>query len=145
MALVCSGACGADLLALDAAGELGLRRRMVLPFEPARFRAGSVTDRPGLWGPLFDQTVAQIEAAGDLVVLGHAGNLDEAYVAVNRAIFDEAARLAHTDPDGRVRAVVVWEGRSRGPGDLTDSFAREARVRGLDVVEILTHDDRPDR
>ena len=36
-ALVTSGACGADLLAQDVAGELGLSRRMVLPlpFAPA--------------------------------------------------------------------------------------------------------------
>src|SRR5947209_320182 len=53
-ALVCSAACGADLLALEAAEELGLRRRILLPFAPDRFRATSVTDRPGEWGPLFD-------------------------------------------------------------------------------------------
>jgi hypothetical protein len=40
-ALVCSGACGADLLALDVAGALGLRRRLVLPFEPDRFHQNS--------------------------------------------------------------------------------------------------------
>ncbi len=40
--LVCSAACGADLLALEVAGDLGLRRRIVLPFERDRFREISV-------------------------------------------------------------------------------------------------------
>ena len=29
--LVCSGSCGADLLALEVAGELGIARSMVIP------------------------------------------------------------------------------------------------------------------
>ena len=56
-ALVCSAACGANLIALEAAGELGIRRRIVLPFEPARFRETSVIDRPGDWGPAFDRII----------------------------------------------------------------------------------------
>src|SRR4051812_11745538 len=55
--LVCSAACGADLLALDEAERLGLRRRIVLPFAPDRFRETSVADRPGDWGRMFDRLV----------------------------------------------------------------------------------------
>ena len=51
VALVCSAACGADLVALEQAKQLGLRRRIVLPFAPERFRETSVVDRPGDWGP----------------------------------------------------------------------------------------------
>src|SRR5947209_15289312 len=47
IALVCSAACGASLLALEEAGRLGIRRRIVLPFSPDRFRETSVVDRPG--------------------------------------------------------------------------------------------------
>src|SRR5919107_327719 len=68
-ALVCSAACGADLLALEAAGALGLRRRVVLPFAPERFRETSVVDRPGDWGPIFDGVIEAAQTAGDLVVL----------------------------------------------------------------------------
>jgi hypothetical protein len=53
--VVASAACGSDLLALDEAGALGLRRRIVLPFDRARFRMTSVVDRPGDWGALFDR------------------------------------------------------------------------------------------
>jgi hypothetical protein len=48
-AIVCAAACGADLIALDEAGKLGVRRRVVLPNPKARFRANSVVDRPGAW------------------------------------------------------------------------------------------------
>ena len=48
--LIRSAACGADLLALDIAGEFGVERHVVLPFAVQAFRASSVTDRPGEWG-----------------------------------------------------------------------------------------------
>jgi hypothetical protein len=35
--LVCSAACGADLLALQAAQLLGIRSRIVLPYDPLHF------------------------------------------------------------------------------------------------------------
>src|ERR1019366_7008755 len=61
-ALVSSAACGADLIALSEAGKLGLRRRVVLPFERSRFRDTSVTDRPGDWGPLYDQVLDAVRS-----------------------------------------------------------------------------------
>src|SRR3984957_6214255 len=86
-ALVCSAACGADLVALEEAERLGLRRRIVLPFPPERFRETSVTDRPGDWGPVFDRLVAAAEAAGDLVILQSTGDdNDAAYAAAVQAI-----------------------------------------------------------
>jgi hypothetical protein len=68
-ALVCSAACGADLVALEEAERLGLKRRVVLPFPPERFRKTSVTDRPGDWASVFDRVIAAAESTGDLVVL----------------------------------------------------------------------------
>jgi hypothetical protein len=62
--LVSSGACGADLIALSEAGQLGLRRRVILPLERERFRDTSVTDRPGEWGPLYDQVLDESESGG---------------------------------------------------------------------------------
>jgi len=137
--LVCSAACGADLLALEAAGRLGLRRRVVLPFTPDRFRGTSVTDRPGAWGDLYDDAIGAVLAAGDLVVLNEVGSDDDAYAATTRAILDEAQALAaRAAPAGQVSAVIVWDGSPRGPGDLTAGFADEARTRGIPVSEIST-------
>jgi hypothetical protein len=144
-ALVCSAACGADLLALEAAEGLGLRRRVVLPFAPERFRESSVIDRPGDWGPSYDRTIEAVTRAGDLVVLVGAGEGGVAYAAANERILDEALRLASVGaaPQGTIPpeigfAVIVWDGRSRGDDDVTERFAASARRRGMVVEEVLT-------
>lgn len=135
--LVCSGACGADLLALDAAGELSVRRRLILPFEPPRFRRTSVVDRPGDWGPLFDRTVTELQAAGELAILGLDGEENESYRQTNAKILDEAEQ-AGRDLGIEVIAFVVWDGQPRGEDDFTQLFARAAAARGLRVIEIPT-------
>src|ERR1700722_7117619 len=68
--LVCSAGCGADLVALEQAERLGLRRRIVLPFAADRFLVSSVTDRPGNWEAVFNRQVAAAAAVGYLVVVG---------------------------------------------------------------------------
>jgi len=138
-ALVCSAACGADLVALREAGLLGLRRRIILPFDAASFRQSSVVDRPGDWGPLFDTVVTELSAA-DLVVLDYPPGDDASYAAANTAILDEAEALGRLAGEP-VCAVTVWEGRSRGEGDLTQAFGDAARARGLRVVDVLTMKD----
>ena len=135
-ALVSSAACGADLIALSEAGQLGLRRRVILPFERRRFRETSVTDRPGEWGPLYDQVLDAVEAAGDLVILQN-GSDDEAYSAANRAILDEAVAMAKAVHQSAI-AVLIWDGVSRGDHDLTEEFGAEARKRGLAVTQVRT-------
>jgi hypothetical protein len=143
-ALVCSAACGADLVALEVAGELGLRRRVVLPFDAAKFRGTSVTDRPGDWGPLYDRIIEEMRQAGDLVVNEGAGAGDEAYAAANERILEESLCLADFPPgSGSVPiatalGVIVWEGQSRGPGDATERFATSARLCGFGIEQVLT-------
>ena len=134
-ALVCSGACGADLLALDAARRLGIRTRVVLPFGRERFRRTSVIDRPGDWGALFDEIVAAAEKNGDLVELAADGDDDQAYLLATDRIVSEARALAG---NGRALAVVVWEGAPRGAGDITEAFRRKTRAAGMDELEIRT-------
>ncbi|HET8646464.1 MAG TPA: hypothetical protein VFO85_13300, partial [Vicinamibacteria bacterium] len=139
-ALVCSAAAGTDLLALDAARELGLRARVVLPFDRVRFRAASVADRPGDFGHLYDHLLDMAAARGDLVTLAGAAGSEAAYGAAGDAILDEAARLAA--PDVPV-AVVAWDGCSRGAGDHTAAFANAARRRGWTLVEVPTRPAAP--
>jgi hypothetical protein len=135
-ALVSSAACGADLLALVEAGQLNLRRRVLLPFDRERFRGTSVVDRPGEWGPVFDRVIDEVSARGDLIVID-GGDGDEAYAAANEAILDEAERLAH-GADAPAAAAVVWDGKARGEGDLTHQFRASAERRGMRVFEVLT-------
>jgi hypothetical protein len=141
-ALVCSAACGADLLALGEAERLGLRRRIVLPFPPERFRKKSVIDRPGNWGPMFDRLVAAARAAGDLVILPNTGDdSDAAYAEANQAIIREAAALVRTNADvipGRLVAAIVWEGSARAGTDASGGLLSLARKAGFEERSIPT-------
>lgn len=136
-ALVCSAACGADLLALEAAAGLRIRRRIVLPYTRARFRETSVVDRPGDWGERFDAMVDAVEVSGDLVVLGYAEGDETAYLATNIAIFEQAAVLAE-QLHQTMGAAVVWDGVARGEDDVTAAFLREAQHRGFPVWQVAT-------
>src|SRR6187455_941285 len=141
VALVCSAACGADLVALEQAKQLGLRRRIVLPFAPQPFRATSVIDRPGDWGPLYDQPIVATAAAGDLLVLDIATGGDAAYAAANETIVREAralARTAHPDRAHRLIAILVWEGAPRPGSDATARFRDLARRAGFEEQSIST-------
>jgi hypothetical protein len=140
-ALVCSAACGADLIALEEAERLGLRRRIVLPFPAKRFRETSVTDRPGEWGPLFDRLIASAEAAGDLVVLDVEGNDDAAYAAANQSIISEAGTIARATSDGtpfRLVAVIVWEGSAREGTDASGGLLTLAKQAGFEERSVPT-------
>jgi hypothetical protein len=140
-ALVCSAACGADLIALEEAERLGLRRRIVLPFPPNRFRETSVTDRPGNWGPLFDRLVAAAESAGDLITLSSTGDDDAAYAAANEVIIKEAEALSGSTSEGtrlRLVAVIVWEGSARVGTDASGGLLTLATKAGFEERSVST-------
>lgn len=132
--LVCSAACGADLLALEAAARHGIDATIVLPFPPPDFRRTSVVDRPGDWGALFDRVISAVEASGRLVVLDLKIDDPTAYDrATARIVSIAAARPA----DQRL-GVVVWDGASRGNGDATADFAEQALIAGFRIREVAT-------
>jgi hypothetical protein len=134
--MVSSAACGADLIALSEARELRLRRRIVLPFARDRFRITSVADRPGNWGPLYDEILDEAEVADDLRVLVESSD-EHGYRVVNRAILDATSAFMK-ELRQPASAVLVWEGASRGDADITGDFGIEAKRRGLPVLEVLT-------
>ncbi len=136
-ALVSSAACGADLVALEAAGALAIRRRVVLPSEPAVFLKTSVADRPGNWPEIYARTIKEVSAQGDLVVAHGLGEGDAAYEAANERILEEALLLAGPSGPAGVLAVLVWNGPRKGP-DITASFGNAARRRKIKIVEIAT-------
>ncbi len=135
--LVCSAACGANLLALDVAGELGICRCIVLPFPREQFRVESVIDRGDEWGGLFDTILDAAEANGDIIVLGYIPENETAYLETNHVILELAVSRG-AEVAQPVEAVLVWDGMSRGDDDVTKAFQEEARARGLAVVEIST-------
>jgi hypothetical protein len=136
VALVGSAACGSDLLAQSEASQMGLRRRVVLPFDRETFRTTSVTDREGDWAALYDSLLNEVEKSGDLLVI-HANSEDQAYAEVNHVIVDEALALG-LEFQQSVTAVLVWDGKSRGERDFTEEFAVYARNRGVPVVTVMT-------
>ncbi|HMV47100.1 MAG TPA: hypothetical protein PLD20_09090 [Blastocatellia bacterium] len=136
-ALVSAAACGADILALEAAGELGIRRRVILPFDKKFFRSSFVAERNGDWGERFDRLTAEIEAQGDLIEYFYDKDQEDAFYAANHDILDEAEEVAAAAKQ-EMAAAVVWNGESRGEDDVTAHFLDEARRRDLNVTEILT-------
>jgi len=133
--LVCSAACGADLVALEVAGELGIERHVIIPFSVPEFRRISVTDRPGAWGPLYDQVMAAVSAQGLLQLLGRDTTDDAAFSLTNKAIIKQAQLLAG---GGIPLAVVVWEGESQEPIDATREFLRLARQAEFEAQTIIS-------
>jgi hypothetical protein len=135
--LVSSVACGADLVAIAEAGALGIRRRIVLPFNRERFRTSSATDRPGDWGSVFDRVTQEALKSSDLIVIEDDVSDDSvSYDVANLKIIDEAVSLTEAGQDPM--SVLVWEGASRGDNDLTAAFGRAAALRGCLVVHIPT-------
>jgi hypothetical protein len=141
-AVVSSAACGADLIALEEAERLGLRRRIILPFSPSEFRITSVTDRPGNWGVLYDRLVAITEQTGDLVVLDHpvAAVDGGAYLTATMRIIQEAEMLARLKQTERCTliAVTIWDGAVRPGNDITNIFRICAMKAGFEDIVILT-------
>jgi hypothetical protein len=136
--VVGSAACGADLLVLEAAGRLSMRRRIILPFDRVTFRASSVTDRPGDWGPQFDAVINDVIARGDLVELALDAKDDATYRHANVEIFRQAEKLARSTGED-CRALVIWNRVTRGSGDVTEAFFEEAARRGWspEVIDSL--------
>ena len=137
-ALVCSAANGADLLALDVARELQIPAYVVLPFDREAFRESSVVDRPGAWGPLFDELVDDAERQSRLTVMEPTGDNHDAYLDAVNTMLAMAAELSGRTADGQpatspgaITAVVVWNGESRGSRDVTVYFISEAQKRGF--------------
>src|SRR5262249_50021021 len=135
--LVCAAACGADILALEAAGELGLRRRIVLPFDKSTFRATSVVDRGSDWGARYDRILGEVEKQGDLVEFAHDKEEGQTYLTGNLDILDQAQWLADK-MSADTAALVVWNGEPRGADDVTGHFKQEAEARGMRVAVIKT-------
>jgi hypothetical protein len=129
--LISSGACGADLIALKAAGRLKIARKMILPFSAEKFRETSVVDRPGNWGILFDEICAELRKSDNLVELGFDENDEKSYLDTNTEIFSQAGRLMDTV----IVTVVVWD-QTVKEQDATNHFRLIAVKKGLRIVEI---------
>jgi len=142
--LIASAACGADLMALEAAAHRHIPMRIMLPFPPQRFRATSVVDRPNpeFWGRLYDGIIKGAEQRGDVIVLHCSENDGDAYSAANKAIIATASG-ASAAPSTRRVALIAWEGRPRRGEDTTKEFAELAERSGFRILSLSTLDPQP--
>jgi hypothetical protein len=134
-AIVCSAACGADLLALDTAQVLDIEAHVVLPFDSDRFRATSVVDRPGDWGRLYDAAIAKARASDRLTVLpGPFATDSDAFSAATHELVRRARELSGAD----AVAIAIWDARPRDADDFTAEFVRAAGAEGMQPISIST-------
>ncbi len=132
VAFVSSAACGADLLALDAAGIRHVPRYVLLPSPPEQFRKSSVIDRPGDWGALYDEALKSSKV--EVLKLSDG---QEGYLQTNLKLLDRAEALAR-EHNTSTTALVIWNEQSRGPDDVTAHFLEQAKLRKIPVLEVST-------
>jgi hypothetical protein len=139
--LVSSGACGADLIAHEAAFEMGIDRTVILPFDPPIFRRTSVTDRPGEWGKIYDRLIADVMKSNHLINLKYEEGDKAAYEKTNVEILKKGEELSKDATKSDVMVLIVWEGKPRGKGDSTYGLLQEGQRRSLRTGEINTLSD----
>jgi predicted acylesterase/phospholipase RssA len=136
--VVASAACGTDILALEAAVELELVIRIVLPFERERFRKSSVVDRGEEWGRRFDALLDGPNPSRELVVVAlDADANDAAYAAVTARLITDANRFG-AEANSNPVALAVWDNQPRANADATKDFIEQASNAGLEVLTLST-------
>jgi hypothetical protein len=131
-AVVCSAACGADLLLLELAGEMHIPQLVLLPTSPEKFRQTSVTDRPGDWGAIYDRVLRTAKVETVKVPEGQQG-----YLETNLRLLDRGQDLARSQ-GVLSQALVVWDEQSRGSDDVTRHFREQAEKRKIPILTIST-------
>jgi predicted acylesterase/phospholipase RssA len=126
--LICSAACGADLLALEVAKELNIPADIFLPFERDRFRTTSVSDCNEVWAKSFDELVKRNQRT-ELHLLNLNGHATP-YFATNDKMLNHA-----TTRDG-IKAFIVWDGVAKEGDDATSNFREHALRLQLPIEEI---------
>ena len=135
--IISSGACGADLIAMQVAQESNLEKIMILPFDENNFRKISVTDRPGDWHLIYDPLIEKLKGTEGLVVLNYSVADPLAFEKTNMVILDKAFELSGKTSQP-VMALIVWDGIAKNANDTTLHFKNEALKRGFLVNEIKT-------
>jgi hypothetical protein len=130
--LVCSAACGADIIALEECEASGIPATIVLPFDAPAFRRLSVTDRKGDWGPRFDRLLARARGEGMLIQLALRSDDPDAFQRANEMIVSTAAGLAAAEH----LAVIVWDGEKVGEEDVTAHVRDLATAKGFRFIEV---------
>lgn len=129
-----SAACGADILCLELARELGAETHIVLPFPAAEFRRASVDFAADNWGDRFERAVAAADSVtitSDHQARGSAATFEYA----NRVLTGMGVLRAQL-LDTELRALVVRDPLAPGLPGGAASLAALWQQRGLAVEHV---------
>jgi class 3 adenylate cyclase len=132
-----SAACGADILCLEAARELGCETHIVLPFPPAEFRSTSVDFARGSWGERFEQALAAADSV--TIASDHRASGSAAAFEYANLILSGMGELRAQVLDTSLRALAVWDPRIEGLAGGSASLVSLWERRGLAVEHVHPH------
>lgn len=140
LAVYGSAACGADLLCLEVARELGAETHIVLPFPPAAFRRASVDFAGGDWGDRFERALAgadSVTIASDHQASGSVATFEYANLILT-GMGALRAQLLQTE----LRALAVWDPSAPGLSGGAAALTALWQAQGLPVeqVQLSQHD-----
>lgn len=142
--IVSSAACGADILVLEAARDLGIPTRIILPFSVRAFRERSVADCAGNWTSRYDALITdRTTEDGSLVLLTAKDSVSDkeaavAYHDVTAKLIEEVANAIHRQEKATGGALIVWDAVRKGEDDESGYFLDSARARDWPIIEIPT-------
>ena len=140
LAVYSSAACGADILGLEIAHDLGAEIHVVLPFPPDEFREASVEVVPGDWGDRFDRLLGL--AATVTVTSDHRASGSTATFEYSNLVMTGLARLRAELLDTTLIGFAVWDPVANGLPGGAASMVGAWRERGIVVDELLLSDLR---
>jgi hypothetical protein len=135
--VVCSGACGGDLLFAEAALLRGAALEIYLPFEPEVFAKESVDFAGDNWHLRFEAACA----ASSLHLMPQEGGPlkagEDSYEQVNLWMLDAASRFGAE----KVDFICLWDGQGGdGPGGtqhlMQEVKRRNGRIHWLDTTQL---------
>lgn len=129
-----SAACGADILCLELARELGAETHIVLPFPPAEFRRASVDFAAGHWGERFERAIAIADSV--TITSDHHARGSVATFEYANLILTGMGALRTQLLDTDLRALAVCEPSAPGLPGGAASLAALWQARGLAVEHV---------
>lgn len=142
-----SGACGADLIFLEALRERNGETTIVLPYDADQFERDSVDIVPGAdWSARFRRALA---AARDVFLASEqrvgSGEVSYEYAVL---LLEGLAGIRADELDAELVRVVLWDGKAQGgrggTAPTVEQWRREGhRVEVIDLGELLRESGLP--
>lgn len=124
---ISSGACGGDILFLEACLELGIPAEMYLPFVPKVFKQQSVSFAGKDWDNRFDNLLTKV--AVHVMATAGEGNI---YQQVNEGMLKEAMLYGAQ----QMTLLVVWDGVRKGRNGGTSRMVEAAELHNVNTKII---------